>query len=234
MSQPVPSLPDFWDLRYSAGGGPLTRTLSQRIGALAAWTAGRAGLAPAAVTLTGASVFIAGAAAFAWLPAGWTWTVACAAAFQLAYGLDCADGQLARATGRVSAFGAWLDLACDHVRNAVLAGALAYWLAATRALPLAGAMFIGVALMAGMSLKLHALAALRAGGAGAVPQPQDATRRIASGVLDTPFFLLGFALLREAPPWLALYAGAMGLAYGAVGAAQALRHLSRGKGAGSA
>src|SRR5581483_5367044 len=46
---------------------------------------------------------------------------------QLKTVLDNADGQLARVTGRVSAFGRYLDSECDLLVNAALFAALLHW-----------------------------------------------------------------------------------------------------------
>ncbi len=40
--------------------------------------------------------------------------------WQLAFSLDCADGQLARARGQASAFGAWFDQLIDVVSHAAV------------------------------------------------------------------------------------------------------------------
>jgi len=93
------------------GGGLLTEVLDQRAGSWLALWAHRAGLAPSIVTVAGLLVGLAGSAlivlygqSVAWLGLV-TW--------HLAYSLDCADGQLARATGRTSPTGARLDVLCD-------------------------------------------------------------------------------------------------------------------------
>jgi phosphatidylglycerophosphate synthase len=79
--------------------------------------AGRASLAVAAVALVG---------------------------WQLGYALDCADGQLARARGASSPFGAWLDQCADFVSHVAVLTAMAVvlshapWMTAPRAAALAG------------------------------------------------------------------------------------------------
>jgi len=96
--------------------------VNQRIGAILAAFALRTGITPNQLTLLGLmcalgtapliivlhrQAVLAGIAAFV----GW----------QLAYSLDCADGQLARATDRTSVFGAQLDLICDYIAHASVA-----------------------------------------------------------------------------------------------------------------
>lgn len=219
-----PSLAQYWTLRYAAGGGPVTQAISQRIGALCAWLTGGLGCSPSAVTLLGSAVFLAGALAYATLPAGWSAAVACGAMFQLAYGLDCADGQLARATARTSAFGAWLDLACDHVRNVLLACAMAHWLARS-GVPLGVTLLVAGTFASGLVLKLHALGVKRSQGEPPAERVASPGRRLVVAGFDTAFVLLVVAALRDAPRALALYATAMGLGYGAIGLSQALRQL---------
>jgi phosphatidylglycerophosphate synthase len=98
------------------------------LGSWAAAIAIRLGIHPSVVTLTGlvpavtASVVVILTASHAegvWLPGllalvGW----------QLAYVLDCADGQVARATGKCSDSGARLDLLVDFTRESSIICAL--------------------------------------------------------------------------------------------------------------
>lgn len=86
-----------------------------------AWGASRVGLRPNQVTLISLAVAVV-AAAFC---AGGTRTgyVVGAVLLQLSFGLDCADGQLARFTGSFSPLGGWLDAICDRLKEyAVYAG----------------------------------------------------------------------------------------------------------------
>lgn len=103
--------------RYSRGGGLWTQAINQRVGAALGRAALRRRLRPRSLSLLNAGIGIAtsiitvlvyplspiGAGAAALV--GW----------QLAYSADCADGQLARASGQASDAGAVLDLLCDYV-----------------------------------------------------------------------------------------------------------------------
>ncbi len=90
------------------GGGLFTETVNQRAGSYLAYAASRLGWSPTALTLGNLTVaFAAGAAAVAGIP------LLALVLWQLAYSLDCADGQLARVTGRASAAGARVDVLCD-------------------------------------------------------------------------------------------------------------------------
>lgn len=99
---------------------------------LARWAQSR-GLHPSALSLTnlllgvGTSVgvvVLAGSVAAGTVP-GWAVGTAALVLWHLAYSLDCADGQLARFTGRTSTAGARLDVLADAAVGISLAAALA-------------------------------------------------------------------------------------------------------------
>ena len=147
IDPPTPRLRDF--LATNRGGGLYSEAVSQRAGSAIALAGYRLGLPPTALSLVnlafglGASavvVALAGRAAAGIVPA-WVVGVLALLAWQLAYAFDCADGQLARVTGRVSPAGGRLDILCDIAVQiglvaALSAVALAYrpgtpaWLAA--------------------------------------------------------------------------------------------------------
>lgn len=121
---PTPSSPALTTasfLAHNRGGGWYSEAVSQRVAAWVALTAHRSGISPSTITLAGAALGIVtsvalvllapataagpGSAVLIGLAVGLGW--------QFAYVLDCADGQLARATGRTSAAGARLDILCD-------------------------------------------------------------------------------------------------------------------------
>ena len=110
---------DFYAV--NRGGGLFSEAVSQRIGAHLAVVSERAGIAPSALSL--ANLVICGAVSVAVvvlapaMAAGsvvpWLVGLIALLAWQLAYALDCADGQLARVTGRASPAGGRLDVLCD-------------------------------------------------------------------------------------------------------------------------
>jgi CDP-diacylglycerol--glycerol-3-phosphate 3-phosphatidyltransferase len=96
----------------------------------------RAGVSPDVVTTIGTIGVSAGAIVF--FPRGhffWgTITITC---FVFS---DLIDGQIARALGRTSVWGAFLDSALDRVGDAAVFGSIAFWYAGDgRSLPLCGA-----------------------------------------------------------------------------------------------
>jgi phosphatidylglycerophosphate synthase len=94
------------------GGGLYSEAVSQRLGALIAASAASRGLRPAALSLANLAVGLAASLAVIVAPGRATGLVGLVG-WQLAYGFDCADGQLARVTARTSAAGARLDVLCD-------------------------------------------------------------------------------------------------------------------------
>ncbi len=92
-----------------------TRSRIKRLGEPLALALGRAGLTPDGLTLIGFGVTAAGAVLLAnqmWLVGGLV--VLCGASF------DMLDGALARASGRVSRFGAFLDSVLDRSGEALV------------------------------------------------------------------------------------------------------------------
>jgi phosphatidylglycerophosphate synthase len=124
----------YHDFLSRNGGGYLfTRVISQRIGAACALIAHRLRITPTTLTLINLVLSIATAAmVIAVVPqakAGdlpwWPIAILAAIGWQLAYGLDCADGQLARAAGIGSPAGARVDVLCDIVSQAGFAASVA-------------------------------------------------------------------------------------------------------------
>jgi phosphatidylglycerophosphate synthase len=126
-----PTADDFY--RANRGGGLFSEALSQRLGARIAVFAHKHGLAPTVLTVAnlglGCLVSATVVAAAAPVAEGrvWAWPVGLVAliGWQLAYGLDCADGQLARVTGQSSAAGGRVDVLCDVAAQIALVSALA-------------------------------------------------------------------------------------------------------------
>ena len=99
--------------------------LFERVGGALAYLFFRVGASPNAVTLMGGVAGVAGATRLGTATDG-VHVAAAAALLLLAYSLDCADGQLARATQRASPQGAWLDLTVDSAVIAFLSTSLSY------------------------------------------------------------------------------------------------------------
>src|SRR5690349_18844572 len=120
----MPSFHDFY--RVNRGGGLYSEALSQRLGALVAMGAARVGIRPTTLTLTNLVIGLAVATAVITRASHWsTWVgVLALVGWQVAYVLDCSDGQLARVTGQGSAAGARIDILCDVASQIALVAAL--------------------------------------------------------------------------------------------------------------
>lgn len=205
----------FWRLEYSAGGGLATAQFSQRVGAILGWVGQRLDVAPNHLTMASLAVSVAASSVFAFAPNTWLYALTCLLLYQVAYGFDCADGQLARASGRASDFGAWLDVSCDCISGIVLAFALLYY-ASEQADPSLATLLIVCLLTFGRVLALYSSKAVRSS-----PYAEDAHSFRVRGlartglwlVIDTPVFLAGLCLLRPEPSLVLAYALFMGIAY---------------------
>jgi phosphatidylglycerophosphate synthase len=125
------SLRDFHAV--NKGGGLFSEATGQWLGAALALAGHRLRLAPTVLTLvnlliglvTSVTVIVlAEPVADGTVPA-WPVGLIALIGWQLAYGLDCADGQLARVTGQTSAAGARTDILCDVASQIALFTALA-------------------------------------------------------------------------------------------------------------
>jgi phosphatidylglycerophosphate synthase len=130
-SGPAPTAADYYAV--NRGGGLFSEAVSQRFGARIAVGAHKRKLAPTVLTVAnlglGCLVSFAVIAAAGPVAEGrmWAWPIGLLAliGWQVAYALDCADGQLARVTGQTSPAGARIDVLCDVAAQIALVAALA-------------------------------------------------------------------------------------------------------------
>jgi phosphatidylglycerophosphate synthase len=125
--QAQPSAADF--LARNRGGGLFTMTVSQRIGAYLSVAAHRLGLAPTILTIGNLVIGLGTSIAVLTLvPRDHKLHVVVGLValvlWQLAYALDCADGQLARVTGQTSPAGKRIDILCDVAIQIALVAAV--------------------------------------------------------------------------------------------------------------
>ena len=113
---------------YQGSGGMFTKLVNYRLGSFVAAVGISLRVHPTVITLTdfllamiGSFVVIARADhADSW----WTPGVIAFVLWQLAYVLDCADGQVARSTGKQSDFGARVDVLVDFAVQVLIISAL--------------------------------------------------------------------------------------------------------------
>ena len=179
-------------------------------------------MTPNMVTMAGLTVHVVTAMVLATLstpvpPVTW---LSVMVLWQLAFSLDCADGQLARARRSSSPFGAWLDQLVDVVTHAILYTALTTYV--VRALAMDG---LSAALFASIVISLSMLQLLTTWGRAeilgtepAIRQPSPLLVLMMHGkhVLDYGFYLFVAALLLPWPAallvFLVAYASISGLA----------------------
>ncbi|MEV4810145.1 CDP-alcohol phosphatidyltransferase family protein [Micromonospora avicenniae] len=125
-----PTVADFH--RTNRGGGLFSESISQWLGAAFAVAAHRLGLRPTALTITNlvlglatsvTVVALAGRVAESEVPA-WVVGLLALVGWQVAYALDCADGQLARVTKTGNPAGARVDVLADVAAQIALVAAL--------------------------------------------------------------------------------------------------------------
>jgi phosphatidylglycerophosphate synthase len=139
-----PTAPTAADFRARhRGGGLFTETVNQRLGSYLCVAAYRRHLTPTALTLLNLAIglgtsiavgLLAGPMHHGTVPAAVV-GLGALLLWQLAYSLDCADGQLARVTGRASPAGARVDILCDVALQISLVAAVATVASAYRPVP---------------------------------------------------------------------------------------------------
>lgn len=134
-----------------------TEQVSYRIGSWIAAFAFDTAISPNGLTIAGLVVHALGAVLVVALPASWPAIIATLLVWQAAFGLDCADGMLARSRGQTSAFGAWLDQVVDFASHVLVFGALAQVVIATQGFSAAWAAPFAIFVVAGNSILGYAV-----------------------------------------------------------------------------
>ncbi|MEU5154308.1 CDP-alcohol phosphatidyltransferase family protein [Glycomyces sp. NPDC021274] len=213
--RPSPRPSDF--LAANRGGG-LATLLDQRGAAYFAYAAWRTGLKPTHLSLVNLVLGIgASVGVIAYIPAAregapW-WPVALAALvlWQVAYMLDCADGQLARATGTGSEAGARVDILCDI---AIQASVVSVVVAVTRAYSYEVPAWCGAAFAALWMTNLVTAVMAKADDGVSMVKSTSIIVRLIKLVRDYGFIIvvIALALIRPEFMWVVL------LGFGAVNA----------------
>lgn len=192
----------FWEQRVPGHAQLWTTHVSRPAGAVLAFGASRLRLTPNLVSALALLVTSFGALLYFLLPINLVSAIALVVVFQLGYALDCADGQLARATGRTSAFGEWLDVMLDMVSAVTIPAAMAAFaiLRIQTSQPL-WFVLAGMALVYSRPLSLLTSTMKRMGGErmrGGVAWYRLVYRLVS----ETPFFLVVIVLVRFSEPAL--------------------------------
>ncbi|MGE3795539.1 MAG: CDP-alcohol phosphatidyltransferase family protein [Dehalococcoidia bacterium] len=162
---------------------------------LAGWVAAlaiRFNVHPTVVTLTNMVLAVVGSAVVIfradhlWSP--WLPGLAAFVLWQLSYTLDCADGQVARVTGKASSFGARTDVLVDFLTNSLIITALMTVIAQQVDVPVALLVLGGV--MWPLSLLVYLLVRLDGNRGHSFTQRQSGVITVVKLVRDDGFILL--------------------------------------------
>lgn len=234
-AQPVPAR--FGDayralaLRQKTGSGVpfYTRVINRRLGRLIAAAASPLRVSPNAVSLASAALWLAGLALLATVPTSVPVVIVVVVILTLSFGLDAADGQLARLTGRTGRAGEWLDHVLDAARQVAVHLAVLIALfrfadtdAKTLLIPLA------FALVASTRFVAQVLAEQLRGGAAPAPAVRPVPRRPGAMIqlpADTGT-LNATLLLLPAPTVFLIVYGALALANTGLLAATLVRRFA--------
>lgn len=194
---PAP-LGDFLGRRFAARSPLVSWLLFERLGGALAYVLSRFGVPPAAVTLTGGAVGVLGALRLATAERAPDVAVA-GGLLLLSYVLDCTDGQLARATDRTSASGAWLDVTVDGVVIAFVSAALSIALVGNGTSPVASVLLAG-AYGASRTANLLTSSLVRSDAGGLRLTGMASVARAAYvALIDTPVVYVVLCAARPAP-----------------------------------
>lgn len=183
---------------HRGGGGLFTVRVNDPLGSWVAAVAIRFDVHPTVVTLTDLVLALVASAVVITqadhLHAGWLPGLLALVLWQLSYVLDCADGQVARATGKASSFGARVDVLVDFFVHVAVICALVTVLAQRTHLPVA--LLVGFAILWPLNLFIGALARSD-GNAGHSFSQRGGMVAVIKLVRDTGFvlFVMGVWLL---------------------------------------
>ena len=201
-----------------------TGNISYRIGSWIVAVLYGSRVTPNQLTLAGLVTHAIGAIAVGVLPLGPSplYVVLILAIWQVAFGFDCADGLLARARGRTSPFGAWLDQIVDFASHATVFAALALFMTRSLNLTAEASALLAIGTFAANSIQGYAVG-LKASSAvtgRAITQGRTGIAAVTVRLLDLtdyPFLLFVSSVLLLAPLVLLGYLVAAGaLSVGAV------------------
>jgi phosphatidylglycerophosphate synthase len=194
----TPPLSQFVARRFAVRSPFWSWHVFERLGGAVAFVFARLGVSPTVATMLGGLFGIVGATLLGTASDAPDVLLA-GAVLLVAYTLDCADGQLARATGTSSAKGAWLDVTTDAVTLAFLAASLCVGLLVDGASPLTSLLIAG-AFGAARSASLFTASRVRNDEGGIRLTGAAATlRSVATAAVDTPFVYVVLCASRLSP-----------------------------------
>jgi len=193
------SFKKFWDRSFAVSCFPPTWYIFQRLGGVLAFIAYKIGLSPNMITLIGGLTGTYAIWQFSVLPLGLLETVHLSLLFSFVYILDCADGQLARATGKTTPIGKWFDIGVDFYLIILFPVGISIFIKSLHIGPNIDWMVMG--LIIGRALVLITSSLKRSGGEDHHPS-SSYVMKIIQSILDTPVFYLWICWARLNSEWL--------------------------------
>lgn len=166
-----------------------TRVVNRRLGRIGAAAAAVLGLSPSTVSIAGGVLWAVALLGLCLMPMSVPTVLVVFALLVISFGLDSADGQLARLTGRSSRAGEWLDHVLDCARHSAVHLSIAVTLYRAADLPGPGRLAVVLPLLFAVVSTTRFFAQvlgeqLRAG-AGAAQVP-DRAHRAGRGLVQLP------------------------------------------------
>lgn len=125
---------------------------------------------------------------------------------QIGFVFDCSDGEVARATGKSSPFGAFLDSTFDRIKEIIVLGAITHHLASHTVLPFGWTPIYALILGAAAVLGLQLVSYIREAKKAAFPKTRTSeiyiTKSIYLGTVDLFIYSVTFAVIFQLEFWL--------------------------------
>lgn len=128
------------------------------------------------------------------------------ALLQIGFVFDCSDGEVARATGKSSSFGGFLDSTFDRIKEIIVLGALTHHLALHTILPFGWTPIYMLILGASAVLGLQLVSYIREAKKAAFPKTRTSeiyiTKSIYLGTVDLFIYSVTFAVIFQLEYWM--------------------------------
>lgn len=161
-------------------------------------------MSPNAVSVISLLLSVAAAACF-FSPNYWTRVVG-VVLYQIGFVFDCSDGEVARATGQMSPFGAFLDSTFDRLKEILVLGSVTHHLASHTLLPFGWTPMYVLILGACAVLGLQLIAYIREAKKAVFPKTRTSEIYISKtmyvGTVDIFVFSVSAAVVLQLEYWL--------------------------------
>ena len=190
------TLSSFLKREFAVASFPPTWFIFQPLAGICAFLGLKLGLSPNGMTLLGGILGLYSMVQFATIPIGVSSSATLTFLLLMVYTMDCADGQLARASKNTSLLGQWIDLSIDLLLIVLLPISIAFLI--TPHFSILKVSQLTFILIFGRSLSLLTSSMKRAAGQEHKPSPSILKKCIQS-IVDTPVFYICIVWTRLNP-----------------------------------